>query len=93
MSDVFTVDERSRIMSRIMSSNTSPEYMMAAILHSLDVDFESGSRELKGKPDFIIKSCMIAIFCDGDFWHGHSKIPDIKFWRDKMAIIGGETSG
>jgi len=41
-----------------------------------------------GNPDFIIRRKRIAIFCDGDFWHGYNydskKKPAKKFWREKI---------
>jgi len=41
-----------------------------------------------GNPDLIIKRKKIAIFCDGDFWHGYKydekKRLAKKFWRDKI---------
>ena len=41
-----------------------------------------------GNPDFLIEKKRIAIFCDGDFWHGYKyenkKKPKKKFWRDKI---------
>ena len=44
--------------------------------------------KMDGNPDFIIQNRKIAIFCDGDFWHGHKydekKKPSKKFWRDKI---------
>jgi DNA mismatch endonuclease, patch repair protein len=27
-------------------------------------------RDLPGKPDIVLRKQRIAIFCDGDFWHG-----------------------
>ena len=30
------------------------------------------SRTLPGKPDIVFTRAKIAIFCDGDFWHGHN---------------------
>ncbi len=40
-----------------------------------------------GNPDFVLKDKKIAIFCDGDFWHGYNytekKYPK-KFWREKI---------
>ena len=41
-----------------------------------------------GNPDFANKRKKIAIFCDGDFWHGYKyskkKKLQKKFWRDKI---------
>ena len=40
-----------------------------------------------GNPDFLVGD-RTAIFCDGDFWHGHDfenkKKPSKKFWKDKI---------
>ena len=35
---------------------------------------------LPGKPDFVIHECRIAIFCDGDFWHGRN-------WRNRRLKL------
>ena len=44
--------------------------------------------EMYGNPDFAHKRKRIAIFCDGDFWHGYrydeKKKPAKKYWRDKI---------
>ena len=29
-------------------------------------------KELPGKPDIVFTKAKIAIFCDGDYWHGHN---------------------
>ena len=29
-------------------------------------------KKLPGKPDVVFTKCRIAVFCDGDFWHGHN---------------------
>ena len=31
-------------------------------------------RTLPGKPDIVFRAARLAIFCDGDFWHG-------RYWR------------
>ena len=28
------------------------------------------ARDIPGTPDIVLRSAKIAIFCDGDFWHG-----------------------
>lgn len=68
MTDVFSKEKRSEIMSKVRSENTTPERL---ILERIDCRFlryrPSG---ILGKPDFANKKRHIAIFIDGCFWHG-----------------------
>lgn len=64
-------ETRSKIMASIKSSNTVIEKKMDDILLNLSVKFEMHPSEVYGKPDFIIRDRKIAVFCDGDFWHGY----------------------
>ena len=40
-----------------------------------------------GSPDFLVCG-VIAVFCDGDFWHGYDyekkRRPAGRYWRDKI---------
>lgn len=87
MTDVFSPEKRSWIMSRIRSTNTRADLAMKEILSELKCAYEMYA-PITGKPDFIIKSKKIAIFCDGDFWHGYKyhekKKPDKKYWKEKI---------
>ena len=29
-------------------------------------------KKLPGKPDVVFTKAKVAVFCDGDFWHGHN---------------------
>lgn len=87
---VDTVDKktRSRIMSSIRSKNTRVELVLRKAL------WQSGLRyrihyNVKGKPDIVFTKKRIAIFVDGDFWHGHNwrKLrPKLKndYWISKI---------
>lgn len=35
-----------------------------------DTRIQSNVRQLPGKPDIVIPSARVCVFCDGDFWHG-----------------------
>ena len=61
---------RSKIMSSIKSRGTGIEKSIAKILGDLNLDFEEHPDDIFGKPDFVLRSSKVAIFCDGDFWHG-----------------------
>lgn len=85
MTDRVTAEIRSAIMSRIRGRHTMPEIVLASMLSDMGLRFESHAGDLKGRPDFVLRKRRIAVFCDGDFWHGHSRIPDIPFWKAKIA--------
>jgi len=87
LTDVFTPEKRSWVMSRIRGTNTKIDLKMKEILNEIGYKYEMYPK-MFGNPDFIIKRKRIAIFCDGDFWHGYKykekKKPAKKFWKDKI---------
>jgi len=87
MADVFSPEKRSWIMSRIRGKNTGIDVAMRSTLDDLGYGYDVYPK-MAGNPDFIIRGRKIAIFCDGDFWHGYryyeKKKPTKKFWRDKI---------
>ena len=59
-----------------------------------DIDIEKTIRALPGKPDIVLTKYKIAIFCDGEFFHGKDwevlkprleKSNNSKFWISKIA--------
>jgi len=87
MTDIFTPEKRSWVMSRIRGTNTKIDLKMKKILSQQHHKFQMYPK-MYGNPDFIIKRKKIAIFCDGDFWHGYKYLEKKKlkkkFWRDKI---------
>jgi len=86
MADIFTKEKRSWVMSRIRGKNTKIEIKMNKVLRDIGYSYEMHPKML-GNPDFALKRKKIAIFCDGDFWHGYNyrkKKPSKKYWRDKI---------
>jgi DNA mismatch endonuclease (patch repair protein) len=61
-----------KIMSAIHSKNTKPEIMLRKELWKRGLRFRVNYKELKGKPDIVFTRAKLAVFCDGDFWHGHN---------------------
>ena len=57
-------------MSRVRSKNTKIDLTMKKILSEFNRNYTMYPK-MYGNPDFIIKGKKIAIFCDGDFWHGY----------------------
>jgi DNA mismatch endonuclease, patch repair protein len=62
----------SAAMRRVRSSNTSPEMMLRRELHARGLRYRLQGKDLPGKPDLVFRSARVAVFVDGDFWHGHS---------------------
>src|SRR5579872_3435129 len=87
MTDVFTPEKRSWVMSRIRSKNTKIDITMKKILLEMNYKYIMYPK-MYGNPDFIIPSKKIVLFCDGDFWHGYKycskKKPVKKFWQEKI---------
>jgi DNA mismatch endonuclease (patch repair protein) len=75
-----TTPERSKLMSKIKGKNTQPEIMFRKALYSLGIRYRLNVANLPGKPDIAIKKYKLAIFIDGDFWHGYK-------WEEKKVRI------
>lgn len=67
-------------MSKIKSTNTKAEIKLRKSLFLKGVRYRINNRSLFGNPDIAIKKYKLAIFIDGDFWHG-------KNWEVKKERI------
>ena len=72
MVDVFTPQERSRIMSMIRGKDTKPEKVVRSIVHRLGYRFRLYRRDLPGTPDLVLPRWRAVVFVHGCFWHMHS---------------------
>jgi len=70
MADVFDRKMRSRIMASVRTSGTMPELLLLTLLHERRLRVRRQARELPGSPDLVFDRVKLAIFVDGDFWHG-----------------------
>lgn len=90
MADIFTPAERSAVMARIRSrGNRDTELRLIALLRVSRITGWRRGSKLVGRPDFFFPRIKVAVFVDGDFWHGHptrSRIPATRpeFWRAKI---------
>ena len=66
-----TTKARSKIMSRIRSTNTKSEVLLRTALWALGIRYRKNDSRLPGKPDIAIYKSRIVIFIDGEFWHGY----------------------
>lgn len=89
MSDNLTPKQRSYCMSRIKGKDTGPEMKVRSALHKKGLRFRKHVNDLPGKPDIVFRKAKVAVFIDGDFWHGYrfpaweDKVSD--FWKKKIT--------
>jgi DNA mismatch endonuclease, patch repair protein len=62
----------SRIMSAVSGRDTKPELALRSELHKRGLRFRVNYRGLIGRPDIVFAGPHVAVFVDGDFFHGHS---------------------
>ena len=87
--DIMSPQKRSALMSRITGRNTGPELIVATALRRRGLRFSRHSKDLPGRPDILFRRLRLAVFVDGDFWHGwrfplwEHKLSEK--WREKIA--------
>lgn len=90
MPDNLTPEQRSYCMSRIKGKDTGLEVKVRSGLHRKGMRFRKHVKELPGKPDVVFFRAKVAVFIDGDFWHGYQlaswehKVSD--FWKDPETL-------
>jgi DNA mismatch endonuclease (patch repair protein) len=58
-------------MSAVRSRDTGPELRLRRALHACGCRFRVEYRKIAGRPDIAFPSQRVAVFVDGDFWHGN----------------------
>lgn len=87
----YTTAEKSKQMSKVRGKNTKPELKLRKALWSLGYRYRLNVKNIPGKPDIVFRKYKLAIFVDGEFWHGYNwdnKRDKIKknrdFWIPKI---------
>src|SRR5713226_8923721 len=60
----------SAIMRKVHSTDTSPEVAFREALDAKGLHYLASPSDVPGKPDVVVLDKRLAIFIDGDFWHG-----------------------
>ncbi len=87
--DKLTPLQRSINMSKIKSENTSPEVFVFRELKNMGIKFKKHYKT-HGKPDIAFPKQKIAVFINGEFWHGRNfknyqnKLQE--FWVKKISL-------
>ncbi|MBQ9864289.1 MAG: DNA mismatch endonuclease Vsr [Bacteroidales bacterium] len=80
MTDRLTPEQRRRCMQANRSNGTQPERMLARELWRRGLRYRKNMRSVPGSPDICFKGRKVAVFVDGEFWHGRD-------WKDKRQRI------
>lgn len=67
-------------------SRTRCEVVLADALTARDLTFRTDAADLPGRPDIVFDRPRVAVFCDGDFWHGRD-------WRKRSRkLVNGQNA-
>jgi DNA mismatch endonuclease (patch repair protein) len=83
--------QRSAIMARVKSKNTTPEMVVRRLAFSLGYRYRLHVTKLPGKPDLVFSRRRKVIFVHGCFWHGHDcragqnqPASNLAYWGPKL---------
>ncbi len=94
MSDDLTKEQRRKNMQHIKADNTEIEVKLRKALWNKGYRYRKNYKELPGKPDITLTKYKIAIFCDGEFFHGKDweilkprleKSNNSEYWISKIS--------
>ena len=94
MPDVLTPEQRKRNMKNIKAKDTKIEVILQRALWNKGYRYRKNYKGLPGSPDIVLTKYKIAIFCDGEFFHGKDwevlkprleKSNNSEFWINKIS--------
>lgn len=92
--DNLTKEQRRKNMQHIKSKDTKIEVILRKALWAKGYRYRKNYSALPGKPDIVLTKYKIAIFCDGEFFHGKDwevlkpkleKSNNSEFWISKIS--------
>ena len=88
MTDNLNPAQRSYCMSRVRNKDTDLESLIRSRLFKKGWRFRKHVASLPGTPDIVFSRHRVAVFVDGDFWHGYRfsqwNRTLSEFWRIKI---------
>lgn len=89
--DRLTPEQRRKNMQAIKNSDSAIELSLRKELWRRGLRYRKNCKKIFGKPDIAFIGRKIAVFCDGEFWHGFNweeRQKDLKsnqsFWIPKI---------
>jgi len=91
MTDIFSIEKRSEVMSKIRDKgNKETEIALIKIFKTYKIIGWRRNQKILGKPDFTFWKQRVVVFVDGCFWHVcplHETKPknNAEFWGKKLG--------
>ena len=94
MPDVLTPEQRRKNMQHIRGKDTKIEIILRKALWKRGYRYRKHYKSIPGTPDIALTRYKIAIFCDGEFFHGKvwevlrprlEKSNNSEFWISKIS--------
>ena len=94
MPDVLTPEQRRKNMQHIRGKDTTIEVILRKALWARGYRYRKNYKRIPGSPDIVFTKYKIAIFCDGEFFHGKDwevlkprleKSNNSEFWIKKIS--------
>ncbi len=85
------------MMAAVKNKNSLAELVLRRELHARGVRYRLHAKDVLGCPDIVVRKRSVAVFVDGDFWHGNAhkrrglaKLDDLfptnkEFWVAKIS--------
>lgn len=94
-----TPEQISAIMRKVKSRDTQIETTFRKAVWRRGLRFRVDDKRLPGRPDVVLASRRLAVFLDGDYWHGHQwrkrgltsldqqfdSNPNADYWKRKIT--------
>jgi DNA mismatch endonuclease, patch repair protein len=77
---VASSEAASRIKKRVRAADTRAELALRKALTRLGCRYRVRNQQLPGKPDITFRGRKVAVFVDGDYWHGRN-------WSDRRTRL------
>lgn len=61
----------SRMMAAVRNRNSKAEMALRRALHARGFRYRLHALDVLGKPDIVVRRRRLAVFVDGDLWHGN----------------------
>ena len=68
--DKLTEAQRKKNMQANKNKGSKIEHLLIDALQKNGFVFETNTTDIFGKPDIVFRAHKLAVFCDGEFWHG-----------------------
>lgn len=79
-------------MRRVKGKDTAPEMTLRRALWRRGLRYRVHAADLPGKPDIVFRGDKVAVFVDGDFWHGNQwRLRGKASLADQMGTVHNTT--